>query len=446
MERFKVKALVVLAVLGFVAAMPAFADEGQVSALQSQVQDLNDKISNLERQLRDVEGKFAPHETGHHLEQPGEGGLLHVAEDINMGGHLDVQWNNNFRQPATANNTRGANPGATAGAAPRTNAGRIFDRSDGSFAVNASEIYFEKTAEEVGSTGFRTDIMFGEDAAVVNGDGDSNVVDLQQAYVEYNAPLGIFEGNTILPDNVKIKAGRYVTLAGAEVIEQPNNWNISRSFLFGYAIPFAHTGVRTNFGLFNDFFDTYFGFNNGWDNAIDNNSFKTLESGIGYEPLEGVNVFHSLYWGGEVNDTNAGKRWLLTNVVSYDVTDKLSVMGDFSYGDQNNVQDAAAGVPQAVDATWWGFAGYARYQLTDKLAVAYRAEWFRDETLFRTALADTLFGQTLTSEYKIDENLLARAELRFDKANDDNIIPGAGTTVSEKSSQTTIGASLVYII
>ena len=38
--------------------------------------------------------------------------------------------------------------------------------------------------------------------------------------------------------------GKFVTPIGAEVIESQDNWNYTRSILFGYAIPFYHVGVR----------------------------------------------------------------------------------------------------------------------------------------------------------------------------------------------------------
>ena len=38
--------------------------------------------------------------------------------------------------------------------------------------------------------------------------------------------------------------GKFVTPIGAEVIESQDNWNYTRSILFGYAIPFYHMGVR----------------------------------------------------------------------------------------------------------------------------------------------------------------------------------------------------------
>ncbi len=43
---------------------------------------------------------------------------------------------------------------------------------------------------------------------------------------------------------MQIDAGKFVTPIGAEVIESQDNWNYTRSTLFGYAIPFYHTGLR----------------------------------------------------------------------------------------------------------------------------------------------------------------------------------------------------------
>ena len=37
--------------------------------------------------------------------------------------------------------------------------------------------------------------------------------------------------------------GKFVTSAGAEVIESKDNWNYSRSLLFAYAIPYWHFGA-----------------------------------------------------------------------------------------------------------------------------------------------------------------------------------------------------------
>src|SRR5436309_1397363 len=64
--------------------------------------------------------------------------------------------------------------------------------------------------------------------------GDNGDVEVQEVYALY------------APDwagGWQVKAGKFVTLLGSEVIEAPSNFNYSRSFLFGFAIPFTHTGV-----------------------------------------------------------------------------------------------------------------------------------------------------------------------------------------------------------
>ena len=55
---------------------------------------------------------------------------------------------------------------------------------------------------------------------------------MQQAYV------------SLLTGKLQLDAGKFVTPLGAEVIESQDDWNYSRSILFGYAIPFYHAGMR----------------------------------------------------------------------------------------------------------------------------------------------------------------------------------------------------------
>lgn len=422
--------LALMMVLSFGFMGTASADENEVVALKSQVSELTKKLAKLEKKLGSVEkaanAKAAPVVAPAAAPMPDNKG-------IDMGGFIDVQWNNNFRQPA----------GVTG-----TNSLRIFDTDDGSFTVNAAEIWFGKEAKEAGEAGFRIDVLMGEDADVVNGDGssDTSKIDLQQAYVEYIAPLGFFEGSSILPDSVKITAGRFVTLAGLEVIESPDNWNISRSIAFGFGIPFVHTGVRTNFGLFDDYFDVYLGVNNGWDNTVDTNAEKTLEFAFGYEPFENVSLFHAFYLG-EEQAANSGTRFLWTNVLTYDITEKLSIMADFDFGRQGNmITPALTGSGDGNTANWYEYALYARYQFTDKFAMAARTELFVDGSAYRTATvsgdvinSDHTWAQTFTAEYKLTDNLITRAELRLDKSNDDRIQGGS-------SSQTTVGAQVLYVV
>src|SRR5436309_5327290 len=87
--------------------------------------------------------------------------------------------------------------------------------------------------------------------------------DLEEAYGAYKVPLG---------SGLTVKAGKFVTLLGYEVIESPNNLNFSRSFLFGLAIPFTHVGALLSYSPTERLTVTA-GPVVGWDVAKDNNDW-----------------------------------------------------------------------------------------------------------------------------------------------------------------------------
>ena len=85
--------------------------------------------------------------------------------------------------------------------------------------------------------------------------------DLQEAYVSYRYPVGT---------GLTLKAGKFVTLLGYEVIEAPNNLNFSRSFLFSFAIPLTHVGALLSYAP-TDWLTLTAGPVGGWDVADNNN-------------------------------------------------------------------------------------------------------------------------------------------------------------------------------
>jgi len=411
-----------------------FADDAMIQSMQDQIKALNQQLSGVESRLASVADQMATKpgidHPGHMMPSAeGQGGLLKAAEDIQIQGHIDVQYNQNL--------TRRDN--AIAGG----NTGRIFDTDRESFTVNQAELDFIREANPEGGAGFRIDIAMGEDAGVVAADGFAgDNFDLQQAYIEYVQPLSFWEGNDILPSSINLKAGRFVTLAGLEVIEPQDNWNISRSYAFGLSIPFVHTGVRTNFKLWKDFFDVYVGVNNGWGAPVDGNEGKTWEFGLGYSVLENVSLFHAIYFGNENTGADGsntgGGRFLSTNVITIDATDKLSFMAEFNVGNQNKAVTPALPKTNAEGAQWYSWNLYARYQATAKDALAYRFEYYRDDQAFSTALSSNLFAHTLTYERKLADNLISRAEYRYDH--------GAASPFASEANMQTITAEMIYLI
>lgn len=145
------------------------------------------------------------------------------------------------------------------------------------FSIDAFTLSLGKEADASGASpmdkvGFRTDILFGEQAGRLgfgfNSDGDG-AVSPYQAYISV-APS----------ENFSIIAGQFATLAGWELIEAKNNTNISRSLLF-YRIPFAHSGVRASYSSAAGV-DLTFGISNGWDAVDDVGDGKTFEFQAAY--------------------------------------------------------------------------------------------------------------------------------------------------------------------
>ena len=65
------------------------------------------------------------------------------------------------------------------------------------------------------------------------------------------------------------------------------NMNISRTFVFGWGIPFNHTGLRATYE-FTDQLSLMGMIANNWEEAgvTDNNSEKTYGFQVGYNPIE----------------------------------------------------------------------------------------------------------------------------------------------------------------
>lgn len=453
MNRAK-KLLSVLCMLMMALGDFAFAADADVAALKAQIDAMSRKLAAMESKMMTME-KPAPGAQAVYIPPAAEkGNVLETAiKDIKMGGYVETQYTGNLDAG------KGGNVGRS-----------LSDRSKNTFSVPGAKLWFEKLANPEGGAGFRIDMMMGSDtryffnnfqldnAGTPNGGSSgSTAFAFEQAYVQLVAPMKFWECSKILPHAADIKVGRMTTLAGNEVIEGFANWNISRSVSFGYAIPFTHTGLRVATTWFDGFLTMYNGVNNGWDNDIDANNYKTIENAISFSPFKNTKWTTATYFGPEltnaaqVDGPNGRKRFLITNVFSWDATDKLSFVGEFDYGNQNRIELDSAGVLDNHNK-WYDVAAYAKYKFTEKLAAAYRFEWFNDADRYRnwsgqgyTAPGNPVGGpksdvaNTLTLEYKPFENVIARGEYRIDHAN-------AGVfNGQDRRNQNTLAGQLIYL-
>jgi hypothetical protein len=251
---------------------------------------------------------------------------------------------------------------------------RQFDTNANSFTLNYAKLGLQADLDAMAA---RVDVGYG----MLGGPGFV----VQQAFATAK-----------LHPMVALDAGRFVTHAGAEVIETNKNWLYSRSLLF-YGIPLYHTGVRLNL-TFGPALKAMLAVVNGWNNDPDENAGKTVGANVSYA-ASGITASATTYFGKE----GAGAsdyRLLLDGVFLIDVSARLSLGANVDFLKQG-------------DANWLGVAGMARAALTDSLALALRAELLKYKNLYGVG-EESLYEGTLMLGYTLAKHFEIRAEARAD--------------------------------
>lgn len=335
-----------------------------------------------------------------------------------LSGEVDSYYSLNFNQPATLGNV--APDGVTG------NGLRFFDANTNQFSLNAAELVMDKapdTSSAESRAGYHVGVIYGQAAEAMNGTvfsgtspTDFHNIALKEAYVDYIAPIG---------KGLTFTVGKFVTPAGAEVIESNANWNYSRSILFYYAIPYFHFGVNAKYAFNSKWAVTGY-LVNGWNNTQAANTGKTYGFSLAWTPNAKWSVTEN-YLVGPQDDTlfhgyngspNANYRQMEDAVIGYTPNSKWAFIlnGDYGYGDKYGTE---AGNSSAVD--WWGAAGYAKYTVSGKSYLALRYEYFADPQGFALFGAGNLNGHaaegTATYAYNLTSGLQTRLEFRDDYSN-----------------------------
>ena len=320
--------------------------------------------------------------------------------------------------------------------ASRLNSYRVFDSDANTFSVDVAELVLQRVIAKPGETGFRMDLEVGgavPQKTQAYGLSVGQSADLQQAMLSYLAPVG---------HGLRLDFGKFVTPLGYEVIEGYDGYddNYSRSFLFNYAIPFTHTGVKASYPI-GSAVSAMVMVVNGWDNARDNNSGKSVGVQLTVVPVAPVSVTLNYIGGAEKPDTNGYLRQMYDVVATWKVGDALTLGINGDYG----VENGASLVTPGTNAVWKGIAGYAHLDATSKLSLAVRGETFHDEggTRLAAGSAATVSELTLTPSYKVADHFLVRSDVRFDRANLPLFSKDAGVATNRQRT-ITFNAIFVY--
>ncbi len=321
---------------------------------------------------------------------------------IDVGGFVDAYYTYNLNK---------VDPGL-----------RSFDVQHNAISLSLAEINFTKAVTPESRVGFRADLAFGKTADLVAAyepeDGGKEIYKhVQQAYL------------SLLTGKVQWDAGKFVTAMGAEVIESQDNWNYSRSILFGYAIPFYHVGVRATLPV-NDKVSLGAQIVNGWNNGSELNGDKTFHLSATVKPTSSLTWIANYMVGKEAPaDAEARDvRHLIDTTLTFTATSKLSVMANFDYGAEGDVK-------------WWGVAAYGKYQVLPSWAVVGRYEYLDDTKGGFMTISQKAQSLTLTSDHVLAGALKARLEYRLDLTDEDFFGKSDG---SQANSQSALTIGLVY--
>ena len=408
--------------------------------------DLSSRIDSLEKQLADLRSQMEAQKAAAAptpapaaaalpaaapAAAPAATGLAGPLGPTTLSGFVDVYYGYNSNQPAQ-----------------RSSALRNFDINSSQFALNMLELVADKAPDATASrVGYHIALGFGQAMNLVNagetaspllpgtplGAPPSTITNfdqyLKEGYMEYLAPVG---------KGLQINVGKFVTPAGAEVIETKDNWNYSRGLLFSWAIPYFHFGVSGKYAFNSKFALTGY-LMNGWNDSVDNNSGKTTGFTAAWTPNSKFGLTEDYLVGPEQADDNSDFRHLTDTVVTYSPDAKLSLMANYDYG-HDRARPLVPGSP-TTPVYWTGFAGYIKYAPNATWAVATRGEWFKDHNGFSTGTAQNIGEFTLTLQRMLASKIITRLDFRRDMSNQDVFPYRTGLF---KDAQNTVTLGMVY--
>ena len=302
--------------------------------------------------------------------------------------------------------------------------------------LDVAELVVQRTTPSPGDFGFRVDLTAGQSIpklTAANGlfrdeeTGEPEDFDLQQVYVTWVAPVG---------NGLKIDAGKWVTPAGAELIEGYDGFNdhYSRSILFGYAIPFTHTGAKVGYNVRQGRADgdgrAGLGQLQGQQRRQDLRRPAGADAGAAVLGLRDVPRPAP---SRRTTTTTSGSSSTSSRCGSRRPPVALTVNYDWA---QEEGLGAGGG-----EAEWSGIAASLKLTLSPSFAVAVRGERFDDRDGVRTGTPQVVKEFTLTPEFRFGKHVVLRGDLRRDSS-DELVFEGED---GFEDSQTTFAVNLIAL-
>lgn len=415
--------------------------QAQLRQMQDRLQQMEDKLQATNDQLgaanTRVEEQAALIESSGLADTRGaSSGLGCLVCDWRIGGWVAGSYNYNLKDPNDANNSGlgGTNLGDTSGSWGHDVA--FYDRlhpDHNSFALDQVWFEVEKEVSEENRAGFRADFVYGKTAKWLNGGGpfnssidDDSALYLYQGYVQYAPPIG--------PEGTVVKFGKFATLIGAEVPGTIYNYNITRGPVWTMLEPIDHIGIMAGGPIGESGFDWALGGVNGFtQDDPDRNDRKSVTGHLGWSNDQFAAGLNGI-WGGETTGFDGDEAGLVNMLLKWTPSDRFGMYlnGNFAWMDEPSGTD--------LDPYAWGISLAGRYGITERTGFALRGDFVKDEDgfllcngrsgglqdhvggcdftnpipFFGDQEIDQVWSVTGTLDHLLTDNLMIRAEARWD--------------------------------
>ena len=321
--------------------------------------------------------------------------------------------------------------------------------------------------------GYRIDTLFGNDAQFNHAHGILDRAFKPNSFAQYDPAQYFAEVHlpVLTMGGLDIKAGRFYTLAGYEVVPATGRPLLSVPYMFNYGQPFTHSGMLTTLHLTKDI-NLYNGTVNGWDRQFDSKYLWSYIGGLSANSRSGKTSLatcfiygpdqfptflplsqNPIYPVGSIppppqyaGKTNPGyksnNRGIFTTVLSYQWSDKLTQVMETDQAWETNVPFALGNTDgfNRHNAQWYSFGNWFLYNYNERFTGVWRSEIFRDNNGVRTGTVADYCEFTVGGIYKPKPYIWIRPEIRYDFTNGPKVFNN-----DTRNSQLTIGFDVIFL-
>ncbi|HKA89340.1 MAG TPA: porin [Haliangiales bacterium] len=249
---------------------------------------------------------------------------------------------------------------------------------------------------------------FGVELQLIYGTGAEVLHAAEPARTATGADVWRFVGRASIlyhQGDVTVEAGIYPSHVGYETAWSKDNWLYTRGWL-GENSPYYQTGIKVAYA-FTPNLSAQLHVVNGWQLIGDNNEAKTIGTAIIWTS-DAVTLSFNTLIGPETPGDNRHWRFYGDAIAAVQVTPAFGLAAELDAG----VQQRAVG-----DATGWQGVGlFARYALSDAVALAARGEIYHDPDGTITGVGETAGEASLAVEVKPADGVSLKLEGRYDRS------------------------------